>query len=169
MKSCNYFIFQITILIILLVYHSIYMESKNMLFSNINSNILFLVLFTSNIFIQLMNFYISSIKKLNITNIIFISLDLKGYYITKKLLPNVFMSNNHKNISEHIDYNTPLYWRIVYSKTDYVKYFLIKKMNVILCDTDIILFKNPIIYLLKYEEDLVTSCDHYCPTMNSGL
>lgn len=134
-----------------------------------NENSLFLILFTSNVYEELMNFYLSSIQKFNISNVIFLSLDYKGYYKTHYILPNVFKSNINHNVSEHIDYNTPLYWSIVYSKTDNVKLFLEKGYNVVLCDTDLHFFKDPRNYIMMYNTDLVTSCDHKCPTMNSGF
>lgn len=130
---------------------------------------LLLVLFTSNIYEQVMNFYYSSIQKFNINNVIFISLDFIGYNLVKNKIKYVFMSNYNHSISEHIDYNTPLYWKIVYSKTDYVKTFLDNNYNIILCDTDLIFFKDPRKYMINYNTDLVTSCDHNCPVMNSGF
>lgn len=132
-------------------------------------DIIFLIIFTSNIYEQVMNFYITSIKKFNITNTVFLSLDTAGYYMIKNQIPNVYMSSVNHNISQHIDYNTPLYWKIVYSKTIYVKSFIDKKYDVILCDTDVIFFKDPRKYMLEYNTDLVTTCDHKCPIMNSGL
>lgn len=116
-----------------------------------------------------MNFYLTSVKRFNITEIIFLALDRIGYNMVKNILPNVYMSFINQNISQHIDYNTPLYWKIVFSKTLYVKMFIDKNYDVILCDADVIFFKDPRIYMLKYNTDLVTTCDHYCPTMNSGL
>lgn len=133
------------------------------------NKIILLTVFTSNIYEQVMNFYITSIKKLNISNSIFLSLDISGYNLVKNILPNVYMSLSNVNVSQHIDYNTPLYWKVVYSKTLYVKMFIEKKFSVILCDTDVIFFKDPRGYMLKYDTDLVTTCDHKCPIMNSGL
>lgn len=131
--------------------------------------ILFLVLFTSNVYEEIMNFYYSSILKFHINNIVFLSLDYEGYFTTYKVLPNVFMANKSQTISQHIDYGTKLYWTIVYSKTDYVKSILINGFSVILCDTDLNFLKDPRNYIMKYNTDLVTSCDHRCPNMNSGF
>lgn len=134
-----------------------------------NEKILFLVVFTSNVYEEVMNFYYSSIKKLNIINVIFLSLDREGYFRTHFVLPNVYMAYKSQNISQHIDYGTKLYWKIVYSKTDYVKFLIIKGYSVILCDTDLNFLKDPRDYVLKYNTDLVASCDHRCPSMNSGF
>lgn len=130
---------------------------------------LFLIIFTSNIFEETVNFYLTSLFKFKITNFIFISLDYQGCNLSQNILPNVFVSRINQNITEHIDYNTPLYWNVVYSKTDYVKALLENKYNVILCDSDLIFFKDPREYIFKYTTDLVASCDHKCPVMNSGF
>lgn len=175
MKIIILFYYSITLFVLYMLFYSFKVKAI-ILFSNTyikkicnNYNYLFLTIFTSNIIEETMNFYISSIKKFNIKNIIFISLDSKGYNISRKLLPNVIMSNFKQNIKEHIDYNTPLYWKIVYAKTDHVKFFLENYCNVILCDSDIIFLKDPREYILKLNTDLVTSCDHSCPRMNSGF
>lgn len=134
-----------------------------------NKKLLFLVIFTSNVYEEIMNFYLSSIKKFYINDIIFLSLDYDGYYKTYMMLPNVFMAYINQNITQHIDYGTKLYWKVVYSKTDYVRLFLIRGFDIILCDTDLNLLKDPRNYILKYNTDLVASCDHRCPSMNSGF
>lgn len=132
-------------------------------------NTILLIVFTSNIYEQVMNFYYSSINKFNITDVLFLSLDLTGYNMVINKLPNVYMSCSHHNISQYIDYNTPLYWSIVYSKTNYVKKFIDNNISIIMCDSDLLFFKDPREYMFKYDTDLITSCDHYCPIMNSGL
>lgn len=169
-----FYSFIVDVLFYLFIYNYYINSNLNLLYSNIqriciNNKHIFLNIFTSNIIEETMNFYYSSVIKFNITNAIFITLDYNNYYSLHKLLPNVFIADIKYNISEHIDYSTPLYWKIVYCKTDYVKLFLENNCNVILCDSDIIFFKDPREYIFRYETDLVTSCDHRCPVMNSGF
>lgn len=57
---------------------------------------------------ETMNFYFSSIKKFNIKNIVFLSLDYKGYKISNKILPNAIFSAANLTVVEHIYYSTPL-------------------------------------------------------------
>lgn len=134
----------------------------------INNNIL-VTLFTDNTFFYMWNFIITEYPLFEGINLILISLDKSGYRKMINIYKNILLFGENETYPKKLDYGTPLYWSVVYKKTEVVNLMLKKGFNVMLIDNDIHFFVNPVPYFIKYNEDLVTACEGDENWMNSGL
>lgn len=132
------------------------------------NNTIVAILISFNYIDEAINFYLSSIKRLNITNFIFISLDYRSYNQMKKFTIHVAMYSIIDYIFNNTYFGTKNF-EIVTMKKTYILLLLIKKKyNVFISDVDIHYFINPLSYFHSYNTDIVSSTDKK-NEMNTGL
>lgn len=81
-----------------------------------------------------------------------IAYDLKSFSFTKKLTTNVLKNNMLINQTEEVKFLNKDYVKVIMSRMMLINFILSRKYSVFVFDTDIVLFKNPLPYLLHYSQ-----------------
>ena len=122
-----------------------------------------------------LNYYILSIKKHSITNIVLICLDtlsqtyLQHYGISCLLytMPDAYNHHKHSNVVDGSDFGSDQYYTRTNVKTLFVIETLRLNYHVLICDVDVIFLKHPMPYLSCDDCDLLVSKDR--EYWNSGF
>lgn len=155
-KRNFYYVLLLIILIIKLVYiekeilcDNLFKSCANTFLKDALSNNIVVITAASNKYmIQIKNYWITSAIPNNFTNIVFIASDIIIYNYYKSFTKYVLMGNNIINQTEDIVFLNKDFKRITFTRS-----------SVLLTDLDIYLYRNPIPYVLQYNEDIVSSID----------
>lgn len=166
-KMNFYFVLLLLILIIKLVYiekeilcDSLFKScAKSFLKNALSNNIVVITAVSNKYMIQIKNYWITSAIPNNFTNIVFIASDIIIYNYCKSFTKYVLMGNFIINQTEDIVFLNKEFKRITFSRLDMIFRILSFGYSVLLTDLDIYLYRNPIPYVLKYNEDIVSSID----------
>lgn len=108
---------------------------------------------------QIQNFWLSSAIPNNFTSIIFIASDFISYKFCKSITKNSFVGETIVNQKEDAKFMSKDHVKITVSRLKMIHFILSLKISVFVIDLDIYLFKNPLPYIIKYNEDIVASID----------
>lgn len=133
--------------------------SKELFKKAITDNTVIITAVSRKFITQIYNFWISSALPNNFTSIFFISSDYFTYNYCKSFTKNVLLGENIINQKDDIVFMNHDYVKITVSRLKMIYYLLKMKFMVLVIDLDIYLFKNPLPYLIRYKEDIVTTLD----------
>lgn len=125
-----------------------------------SNNIIVLSVVSNKFIIQIKNYWITSAIPNKFTNILFLATDTIAYSYCRSFTKYVMMGNVVINQTEELIFMNKDYLKIVFSRIQMINTILLYGFSVIITDLDIYLFKNPISYVTKYNDDIVISVDN---------
>lgn len=133
--------------------------SKLFLKRALYNNVIILSIVSKKYIIQINNYWLSSVIPTKLTNIVFIASDYFTYKYCKKFTKYVFMGKITVNQTQNVKFMNKDFIKITLSRLEIIYWILLFGYSVLVNDIDIYLFKNPIPFVLQYEEDIVASVD----------
>lgn len=108
---------------------------------------------------QINNFWISSALPTNFTSIIFITSDFITYNYCKSLTKYVLMGSVSLNQTKDAVFMNQDHVKITVSRLKIIYTILSFKLSLLVIDIDIYLYKNPILFISKFHEDIISTVD----------
>lgn len=142
--------------------------TKNIIYKNIINRTIIAIVASLHYVDEAVNFYISSLKKLDIHNYLYVTIDDISYTQLSKYTTHIAFYKFYNISNDTTDFGSKNFNKISMIKTYILLYLLNLKIDVFISDVDVHFFKNPLKYFCVYTTDLVSSTDSK-NEMNTGL